>query len=246
MKIINKPLCIIPARGNSKRFPLKNIALLKGKPLVSYSIEAAIGSNIFETICVSSESKTVLNIASSYTKVECKKRPIQLSCDTSTVKEVCLYIIHNFLEQKIMYENFAVLLPTSPLRVSTDIQNAYNIFEKTKTSCLMSMIPFSHPPQRAIVIKNNKAQPFFGIKYMKRTQELEQLYRHDGSIIFIKTKQFLEKKEFHGSNITPFFLPIERSVDIDNPLDLAWADFLLTKQILTTQNKTSHGSIVTL
>ena len=221
-------LCIIPARGNSKRFPKKNIALLGGKPLLVYSIEVAIESHIFDTICVSSENEEILSIAESY-GVEALKRPADLSTDFVGCNKVCLHILEHFICHR-EYTSFAVLWPTSPLRTTVDIREAYDILKKKDVNYVVSLIPYSHPPLRAVWVPNGYVEPYFEPKYMemKQSQLFETLYRHDGTIIFAKTEVFLKEKEFYGTNVVPYFTPVERAVDIDTPMDLAWAEFLLS------------------
>ena len=222
-------LCIIPARGNSQRFPQKNIALLGGKPLLVYSIEVAIKSCIFNTICVSSENEEILSIAESY-GVEALKRPTDLAADYIGYNQVCLHVLEHFIRRKIMYTSFAVLLPTSPLRSTVDIREAYGILRQKDVNYVMSLIPYSYPPLRAVWVPNGYVEPYFEPKYieMKQSQLFDTLYRHDGTIIFAKTEVFLKEKEFYGAKVAPYFTPVERAVDIDNPMDLAWAEFLLS------------------
>jgi len=233
MKIIKNPLCIIPARGGSKRLKRKNIKLLAGKPLLLYSIDSAIKSEIFNKICVSSEDDEILEIARKYKKndkVLALKRPVELSADYIQVKSVCKYILEYFLNKGMKYITFGLLIPTSPLRNEEDIKEAYKIFKERNAECVMSVVPFYHPPQRAVWIKNKYIEPYFGLKYMKQTQKLDKLYRHDGSVIFCKSDLFLKKEGFYINKILPYFTPEERAVDIDSDLDLKWAEFLLSKQ----------------
>ena len=226
-----KPLCIIPARGGSKRLSRKNIALLSGKPLLAYAIEAAVESDIFGVICVSSEDDKILQIAQDCGANIALKRPSELATDAVQVRHVCAFILEYFKEQQKMFNEFAVLLPTNPLRTSQDIKAAYKIFNQEDANYVMSLVPYSHPPQRAVWVPKKKeyVEPYFGIKYMKQTQLLDPLYRHDGSIIFAKSEVFLKHKEFYGTKVVPYFIPEERSVDIDSALDLAWAEFILTQ-----------------
>jgi len=229
MSHIDKPLCIIPARGGSKRFPRKNISLLGGKPLLAYAIEAALESNVFDRIYVSSEDEQILKIAEEYGADSAIKRPAELATDTTQVKEVCAYLLESFAAQGVLYKEFGVLLVTNPLRTGQDISKAYETFKKDDSDFCMSIVPFSHPPQRAVWVPSEFVVPYFGRKYMKQTQLLDRLYRHDGSIIFAKSEHFLKENEFYGKKVSPFFMPPERSVDIDSPLDLAWAEFLLER-----------------
>jgi CMP-N-acetylneuraminic acid synthetase len=222
-------LCIIPAKGSSKRFPKKNIALLDGKPLLSYSIEAALKSNIFGEICVSSEDEKVLKIVSKYDEITLLKRPAKLATDSAQVKDVCFAILQNLLKTGKKFENLVVLIPTSPLRKACDIRSAYQEFINSKADSLFSVISYNHPPLRALACENGIVKPFFGHKYQLQSQKLKKLYRHDGLVLIVKTKAFLEEKSFFAGKTIPFFSPAERSVDIDYPEDLQWAEFLLQK-----------------
>lgn len=225
----DKPICIIPARGGSKRFPRKNLSLLAGKPLLAYAIEAALESHVFDTVCVSSEDEEILKTAEKYGADRAIERPAELATDRTQVKEVCAYLLKSFAAQGLLYEEFGVLLATNPLRTGRDVSKAYATFKKDDYDFCMSIVPFSHPPQRAVWVSSGFVVPYFGLKYMKQTQLLDELYRHDGSIIFGKSDQFLKKNEFFGKKVAPFFMPSEHSVDIDSPLDLAWAEFLLQR-----------------
>ena len=93
----------------------------------------------------------------------------------------------------------------------------------------MSVVKYSHPPQRAVCVRAGYVEPYWGHEFMTQTQKLEPLYRHDGSIIFANTRIFMDKKEFYGKKVVPFIISEDRSVDIDSRLDLDWAEFLLSK-----------------
>jgi CMP-N-acetylneuraminic acid synthetase len=227
MTQIEQPIGIIPARGGSKRFPRKNMASLQNKPLLAYAIEAALESNIFSNVCVSSEDDEILEMASEYGASLALKRPAILSSDRTPLKEVCAYLIDDFAKQGMRYREFGLLLPTNPLRTAQDIRAAYKTFKKSNANFCMSLVKFSHPPQRAVCVRSGYVEPFWGPEFMTQTQKLEPLYRHDGSIIFAKTRAFMDKKEFYDEKVVPFFIPEGRSVDIDSRLDLAWAEFLL-------------------
>ena len=226
----DKPVCIIPARGGSKRFPRKNVAILAGKPLLAYAVEAAVESEVFDMVCVSSEDREILDVARKYgaTAIE---REEELATDQAQVRHVCASLLESFIANGRHYESFAVLLVTNPLRNAQDIRDAYNIFKLDRGNYVMSMVPFSHPPQRALCEKDGYLEPYFGLKYMKQTQLLDPLYRHDGSVIFGKTGVFLREREFYGSKVVPFYIPIDRSVDIDSPNDLLLAEFLLARNL---------------
>ena len=225
-----KPLCIIPARGGSKRFPRKNLALLAGKPILAYAIEAGLRSEVFDQVCVSSEDDEILATALKYGARTCRREP-ELATDGVQIRHVCIQLLEQFNKQGTAYEAFAVLLTTNPLRREQDVRNAYKVFRSHDVNYVISLVPFSHPPQRAVWVSGGYVTPYFGLQYMKQTQLLEKLYRHDGSVIFAKTEAFLREQEFYGSKVAPYFIPFECSVDIDNCQDLAWAEFLLSRDV---------------
>jgi CMP-N-acetylneuraminic acid synthetase len=221
------PVAIIPARGGSKRLPRKNLAVLRGKPLLAYALDAALASGVFGMVVVSSEDEEIRAAALAHGAHAALARPGELATDTAQVKQVCAQVLRQLAMEGRPFREFGVLLTTNPLRTAQDLKTAYELFQSSGAHYLMSLVPFSHPPQRAVWAPGGYVEPFFGGQYMKQTQLLEPLYRHDGSIIFGKTAIFLEEGEFYGSKVAPYFIPPERSVDIDNPLDLAWAEFLL-------------------
>ena len=223
-----KPLCIIPARGSSKRLPRKNVALLAGKPLLAYAIEAALESDVFDQVCVSSEDDEILEVARLSGAQAALKRPAALAEDTVQIKHVCEHLLGQFSAEGLAYAEFGVLLATNPFRTAEDIRAAYQLFRAEDANYVMSLVPYSHPPQRAVWAPRKYVEPYFGLEYMKQAQMLDTLYRHDGSIILAKTEAFLREREFYGSKVVPYFTPPARSIDIDNPLDLAWAEFVLS------------------
>lgn len=227
-----RPLCIIPARGGSKRLPRKNLALLAGSPLLAYAVEAAFDSGVFERICVSSEDEEILELAERL-GASALPRPPRLADDDVQVKEVCRHILESFAAERLEYEEFGLLLVTNPLRTGDDIRNAYMLMSDAGVNSVISLVEYSHPPQRAVRIEGRYVVPYFSVEQMKRAQDLRTLYRHDGSVLFIRTDVFLKERELYTSQTVPYHLPRSRSVDIDDALDLEWAEFLLAHSART-------------
>jgi CMP-N-acetylneuraminic acid synthetase len=232
---------VIPARGGSRRLRRKNLAQLLGKPLLAYAIEAAEESQVFDQVCVSSEDEEILEVAQHYGADLALKRPPELAADTAQVRHVCAYLLEHFATQGRLYAAFGVLLATSPLRTAEDVRAAYEIFQHSGAECVMSVVPFSHPPQRALWIRDGYAKPYFGTEYMIQTQLLDSLYRHDGAVILARSEEFLRTKQFYGDKVVPYHIPIGRSVDIDSAEDLAWAEFLLTRSRAASEPEVSAG-----
>lgn len=219
------PLCIIPARGSSKRFPRKNVALFSEKPMLAYAILAAKESGLFERVCVSSEDEEILSIASEY-GAEPVKRSMELATDTSTVCDVCVSLLTHDAP-----DVFAVLQPTNPLLLPRHIQDAFKVFESRNADVVMSVVPYHFPPQHAVRVSKDSILPLAVSDEAKtQSQRLEPLYHPDGSVIIARTDVFLREKQWFVPKTVPYFIPPEDSVDIDLPQDLAWAEFLFSKR----------------
>jgi len=223
-----KPLCIIPARGGSKRFPRKNIAHLAGKPLVAHTVETARECDLFDRVCVSSDDDEILQVAASYGAVPLR-RSDQFAQDRTPLVDVARDVIENFSDQGQSYAAFALLLATCPLRTVKDLKTSYEVFQTQDANYVVSVSAYANPPQRAVWAPNTYMEPYFGLKYMKQTQLLDTLYYCNGAFSWLKTEVFLRENQWtYGSKTIPYFTPPERSVDIDNPMDLAFAEFLMS------------------
>jgi len=221
-------LCIIPARKGSKRLENKNMALLNGKPLVEYAIEVAVESKLFALVIVSSDSREILELAYEHFHgglVQPHKRPSGLAGDDIEIKTVCRFILETYRP----CEEFCLLQPSNPFRTAEDIKSAYKLLMDTDANYVMSVKPYSHPPQWALSIQDKYIKPYWDKETIKQSQDLEPLYVCDGGIIFAKVKAFLGEFNlgFYGSKAMPYFL--KQSVDIDTAEDLAYAEYLMSK-----------------
>lgn len=206
--------------------PRKNVALLQGKPLLAYAIEAATKSNIFNEVYVSSEDEEILKCAENYSATPLHREE-DLATDTAQVRDVTHRVLKQLAHNGLHYGTFGVTLVTNPLRNEEDIRKAYEIFQETDCDGVMSLIQNTHPPQRAVWAPDGFIKPYFGHEFMKQTQLLDKTYRHDGSIYFGKTSIFLGQMEFYGNRIAPYFTPLSRAIDIDTAEDLEMAEAIL-------------------
>ena len=224
-----KPLCFIPARGGSKRLARKNIAMLKGKPLLAWSIEAALASDIFDRAFVSSEDDEILRVAGKWGG-EPVRRDKDLAGDRVTLLQLCLNEVRKITERHD-YSDLYLLLPTSPLRKPGTIRAAWKRFQAGDVDTLMSVVPCEHPPQWAFRIQDERLSPLFPEYYEQPRQELIPAYRHDGGHMIIRISTFLASGSFTAGKTIPFPAPQEEAVDINTPVDLLWAEFLLEKEM---------------
>lgn len=219
-----KVIAIIPARGTSKRFPRKNVALLQGKPLLGYAIESAKKSEVFDDIIVSSEDDEILWVAQEY-GASIHRRSSDLAADTVQLKTLCRAI----LAEHDAYDAFGLLLPTNPLRTAEDIREAFALFMQPDTDAVMSVVPHADPPERAVWAPKGYVEPYFDVNNMKRDQDLDQLYHDDGSIILAKARVFLDTGELYLPRTRPYFIDPDHSVDINHPRDLKLAECYLNR-----------------
>lgn len=224
-------VAIVPARGGSKRIPRKNIKPLRGKPLLAYTLETALESGVFDEVCVTSDDGEILSVAENHGATILNERPDRLATDEAQVKEVCHYLLEDYFEANgYHFDAFCVLLTTNPLRTPELVADAYSFFRDRDPAQVMSLVEFHHPPQRAVYLEDDKVRLFCDESKMVQTQKLKSLYRHDGSFIFDRVEQFLDRPEFYREDTCGYPVPPDQSVDIDEPIDLKWAEFLLAEK----------------
>lgn len=227
---LTRGLCIIPARGGSRRFPRKNLARFRGTPLVGLAVAVAKASGVFQTVCVSSDDAEVLDVARAHGADRVLQRSPEDSAYDRQVKDICVSVVEQLSAEGNVSDLFAVLLPTSPLRTAGDVAGAYRTLLESDADCCMTVVAWDHPPQRALRISDGRRlAPFFGPEYLKPAQALETLYRHDGTALVARTQPFLHVKGFYELPIVPYRVSADRGVDVDSPRDLAWAEFLATR-----------------
>ena len=227
----NKSICIIPAKANSSRLPGKNIVKLCGKPMLAYTIEAALKSKLFDQVIVSTENNRIAGIAKKYgAQIPCK-RPLELTKDTAGVVDVCLHMVDYLEKKKNHYKTLCVLLPTSPLRKAEDIKKAYKVFTAKKANFVMGITKYFYEPFEALVEdKKGHMSPYWGSKYasMKR-QHRPQLFVDNGAIYFVNIKAFKKEKTFYGSDLRGYYMLPERSIDVNTPFDLKTSEYLIKR-----------------
>ena len=229
-----KRLCIIPARGGSKRLPNKNVTLLDDKPLIAHTIDAAINSNIFDKIIFTSDSDIILETASEYVgfndKVVISKRPYELATDTSKVIDTVNYYFNQYESDQIW-----LLLPTCPLRDSNDIVKA-SILLTIDLDSVLSITEMEFPPSLGlnksednIITSYDDSDPW--VNGNSRSQDHEVVYRPNGAIYASWSEKFKDNRNFYKGKVKGYFMDRSKSIDIDTRFD-----FELAKQMLSYDN----------
>jgi CMP-N,N'-diacetyllegionaminic acid synthase len=214
-------LSIIPARGGSKGLPRKNILDLAGKPLMAWTIEYSLKSKYITKTIVSSDDDEVLSVASEY-GANIIKRPDFLSTETATSESVVHHVIESLFDQGEKYDIVVLLQPTSPLRNSTDIDNAILAMLNSSATSIISVFDYNNKILKAFMkdssgfltgISNNNF-PF------SRRQDLPEVYMQNGAIYAIDIDTFMESNSFMGDKTLGYVMTREKSIDIDSLQDL--------------------------
>lgn len=224
-------LAIIPARSGSKGLKDKNIKLLDGKPLMAYSIEAAIHSERFDTIHVSTDSKEYATVAQSFQADVPFLRECQYAKDNSSTWDVVKYVIKEYQKLGKNFDKIAILQPTSPLRTKQHIIESFHTMEEKKAEAVVSVCEVEHSPLICGQIPPDGSLKGFindKIIYLPR-QELPKYYRLNGAIYLFRLNVLYEYKSIYDSNIFSYVMDQNSSIDIDTSID-----FEVVEQILLT------------
>lgn len=212
-----KILAIIPARGGSKGIPNKNMREVGGKPLMVWTIEAALKSKFITKTIVSSDSDAILEIAKK-NHAQVIKRPSELATDTARTEPVMTHVINELIKKGEVYDYVMLLQPTSPLRTTEDINAAIQMLLKSDATALISVYEAQHHPLKAFTANEkgylnglvNNEFPFLP------RQELPKAFYPNGAIYLIKTEVFLETNRLFTDKTIAFEMSAEKSIDIDN------------------------------
>ena len=209
-------MAIIPARGGSKRIPKKNIKEFCGKPIIVWSIEAALNSDCFEKIIVSTDDKEISNIAKKYGATVPFIRPKELSDDFTTATSVINHAV-KWLNEKYQIINYVCSIhATAPLIRSTDIKKGLCKLVQLNCDYVFPVTKYPFPIQRALTYGVNNKIHMINQKYLTtRSQDLEQTFYDAGQFWWGKSQSWLAKKEVYLSNSYCLELPNYRVQDID-------------------------------
>ena len=223
-------LAIIPARGGSKGIPGKNVRMLCGKPLIAHTIEAAAACKSIDRIVVSTDDEEIARVAREFNAEIPFMRPSELARDNSIALDAYIYTIDRLNNEfGGDYREFAVLLPTSPLRIPEDIDNAIELYHRKKADSVLTFAEMSHPPVWAMKInRDGTIHSYFDLELgIKNRQELDIGYMPNGSIYVFKYALLKDKYTIYSDKTYAYIMPQERSVDIDTEMDLLFAEFLM-------------------
>ncbi len=212
-------IAIITARGGSKRIPKKNIKKFCGKPIIAYSIEAALNSGAFDEVMVSTDSEEIAAIAKQFGASVPFMRSEATSNDFATTADVLTEVITEYRNLGKEFDSFCCLYPTAPFVTSKKLKEAMESFVNSDCDSLISVVQFSFPPQRAFIINNGTLSYQYPENASKRSQDLEPIYHDCGQFYICNVDMFMEKKTLVSDKTVPFIIPDEEVQDIDNMSD---------------------------
>jgi pseudaminic acid cytidylyltransferase len=221
-----KQIAVIPARGGSKRLPRKNILDFHRKPVIAYTIEAAIESKLFARVVVSTEDPEIAEVSKKY-GAELLVRPMELATDTATVADVCLHALDFEVSQGRSYSILCCLYATAPLRNAEDIRNTVDLVLSRKCDFAMAVTEYHYPPHQAMIMNDSGLLEHMWPSLVgKRSQDVPEMLIDNGSTYVAWVPKFLELKSFRGPKLKGYYMPRNRSVDIDVAEDLELAKYL--------------------
>tara|TARA_R110002020_G_scaffold139765_1_gene310811 strand:- start:2482 stop:3177 length:696 start_codon:yes stop_codon:yes gene_type:complete len=214
-----KKLCIIPARGGSKRIPRKNIKDFLGKPIIAYSIEAALNSGLFDEVMVSTDDQEIAEVSLVYgAKVPFFRSSVAAS-DFATLAEAIEDVKFNYERRGISFQYICCLLPTAPLVNPAIIIRGFKELISNSVDSVRPVVQFSYPIQRALRVKNGKISFFYPENRSVRSQDLEPAFHDAGMLYWMKYNEGLK-----GDNKYGFEISEDCAQDIDNETDWKLAE----------------------
>lgn len=218
-----KNLCIIPARGGSKRIPRKNIKPFWGKPIIAYSIESALESGLFDEVMVSTDDIEIAEVAKQYGASVPFFRSAETANDFATTADVLVEVINEYKKLGKTFDKACCLYSTAPFVTSKRLSEAYSKIVGDIDS-IFTVVEYSYPIQRSLVEDGQRIRMKYPEYRTSRSQDLEKTYHDAGQFYFFTVEQFLKDKKLWGDNTTPLVLSELEVQDLDTLTDWKLAE----------------------
>jgi N-acylneuraminate cytidylyltransferase len=220
-----KNLALIPARGGSKRIPNKNIKDFFGKPIIAYSIETALKTNIFDDVIVSTDSKEIAEIASYYGARVPFFRSNENAGDHATLADVIKEVVITLEQENIFIENICCLLATVPLITEARIMEGCEQLINTRADAVIPVIAFSYPIWRSFKLSEENKLSMIWPEYMNsRSQDLPKAFHDAGAFYWIRKGAFIEQEKLFMAHTSALVLKENEVQDIDTIEDWKMAE----------------------
>jgi len=219
-----KNIAIIPARGGSKRIPRKNIKDFFGKPIIAYSIEAAVKSNLFEEIMVSTDDKEIAEIAVRYGAKVPFFRGEQTADDHAGLSEVVLEVLQAYEKNGRSFDQVCCLLATAPFVTDKDLISTYKKLVNSDFDSVFPVVRYDSPIQRAMQFEGKKIKMIWPENKTKRSQDLKPSFHDAGLFYWAKTDAFFKAKSLWTDHTTAIEISEQVAQDIDTLEDWKMAE----------------------
>ena len=228
-----KNIALITARGGSKGLPRKNVLELNGKPLIAWSIEAAIASENIDIVYVSTEDTEIADISLEF-GAEIIQRPQYLGGDTISSELVIAHAIEYLAMRKVDVLNVCLLQPTSPLRTCKHIDEAFALLKRNNAKCVLSVFEPRHSPVKSYKLNDDGTivGMFFDSAPYCRRQDLPIALQPNGAIYLFPSSDFLLNSQIPRSGVFPLVMSELESADIDTIRDLNDVEIILKREKL--------------
>lgn len=222
-----KSAAIITARGGSKRIPHKNIRDFCGKPIISYSIEAALSSGVFDEVMVSTDDEEIASIARSFGATVPFMRSAESANDYASTDDVITEVLKAYEACGIRFDRFCCIYPTAPFVTAEKLKKAMTLLDQAES--VMPVVLFSYPPQRGIVLENGRIRRKYPEFLTARSQDLEKMYHDCGQFYACRTDAFFRDSTTDVDDLIPMIMPEMEVQDIDTEEDWAVAELKYRK-----------------
>lgn len=210
-----KRAAIITARGGSKRIPRKNIRPFLGKPILEYSIEAALQTGLFDEVMVSTEDEEIAQAAKKAGAEVPFFRSAQTANDFATTADVVAEVLASYEQIGKSFDTVCCIYPTAPFVTADAIRQAMMLLEQEPVDCVIPVVKFSFPPQRGVVVRDGRLTPKWPENMAKRSQDLEPLYHDCGQFYCLNVASFQRQKKIWMEHTVPFIQDERYVQDID-------------------------------
>lgn len=217
-------IAIITARGGSKRIPGKNIKEFLGKPIICYSIEAALSSGIFDEVMVSTDDEVIAGIAKKSGASVPFMRSDQTADDYATTDDVLMEVLEAYERSGKIFDYMACIYPTAPFVTAEKLKAAMELLIEKDASGVMPVVRFSFPPQRGMSVRDGKLVYCYPENAMKRSQDLEAMYHDCGQFYCYHVERYRACRGDLPDGYVPIIVPETEVQDIDNPSDWKLAE----------------------
>jgi len=212
-----KSIAIIPARGGSKRIPRKNIKNFLGKPIISYSLDAALQSKLFDEVMVSTDDEEILNIALENGAKVPFLRSKKNAGDLASTYDVLEEVILEYKKNDKKFDYICCIYPTAPFVTSKKLRDSFNLLKKNNWDSIFPVVKFSYPIQRAIMVNTDSKMSMFDPKMNEnRSQDLPETFHDAGQFYWFKTNKLLESKKIWTKDTRVIKFSELEVQDIDN------------------------------